>query len=129
MVSYACCLYRVQVQYFDVHFLDQSIPHLLTMPLNLLGRQCYAGVLRDAGVVGVALTLFIIGRDDWQRDGPLHEVLIPLLADPQWRIVWEDPAAQCLYHIQRLGWLGARGKQRLTRAFQLAYAAFNPRYA
>ena len=76
-----------------------------------------------------ALTLFIIGRDDWQRDGPLHEVLIPLLADPQWRIVWEDPAAQCLYHIQRLGWLGARGKQRLTRAFQLAYAAFNPRYA
>lgn len=75
------------------------------------------------------LTLFIIGRDDWQRDGPLHEVLIPLLSDPQLRIVWEDPAAQFLYRVHRLGWLTPRCKHLLTRAFQLCYATLYPRYA
>ena len=79
-----------------------------------------------------AAILLMVGRDDWQKDGPLNIQLLERLRRPGLRVVWEDPATAwvhawldwCRRHPALSGLLRQPG----LRAAQLAYAATHPAY-
>lgn len=79
-----------------------------------------------------AAILLMVGRDDWQKDGPLNIQLLERLRRPGLRVVWEDPATAWVHAwldwCRRHPALSGRLRQPGLRAAQLAYAATHPAY-
>ena len=80
-----------------------------------------------------ARILLMVGRDHWQKDGPLNIQLLDRLRRPGLRIVWEDPATAAIHAwLDRTRrWPGLPGwLQRLgLRSVQLIHALTHPAYA
>lgn len=79
-----------------------------------------------------AAILLMVGRDDWQKDGPLNIQLLERLRRPGLRVVWEDSATAWVHAwldwCRRHPALSGRLRQPGLRAAQLAYAATHPAY-
>ncbi len=77
--------------------------------------------------------LLMVGRDDWQRDGPLNIALLDRLQRPGVRVVWEDPATRVAHAWLRWirHWPGMPAALQLwgRRLLLLGCAAVWPRYA
>lgn len=79
-----------------------------------------------------ACTVFLVGRDDWQRDGPLNLALVDRLARLNIRIVWEEAAPEIAWRRQCVErsypWLKKLpGRARRSLA-QILYAVCHPSY-
>jgi len=46
--------------------------------------------------------VFLVGRDNWQKDDLLNHVLLTALKKTNCKIIWEDPAGNILYKLRRL---------------------------
>ena len=76
--------------------------------------------------------LLMVGRDHWQKDGPLNIQLLERLRRPGLRVAWEDPATAWVHawldwtrqHPGLPGWLRHLG----LRGAQLTYALVHPSY-
>lgn len=79
-----------------------------------------------------ATVLLMVGRDDWQKDGPLNIQLLERLRRPGLRVVWEDPATAWVHAwldwARRHPGLPSRLRHLGLRAAQLAYAVRHPSY-
>jgi len=76
--------------------------------------------------------IFLIGRDNWQKDDSLNHVLINYLKKTRHEIRWEDPAANILYKFRRfenkLKWLPNYIKTINLRVIQTFYGIFHWNY-
>lgn len=45
--------------------------------------------------------IYLIGRDNWQKDDSLNHILYRYLRKTGYKIVWEDPAGQMLYKLRQ----------------------------
>jgi hypothetical protein len=73
--------------------------------------------------------IFLIGRDNWQKDDSLNHVLIDYLKKTRHEIKWEDPAGSMLYKFRgfenNLKWLPNYFKKINLRVFQIFYGIFH----
>jgi hypothetical protein len=70
--------------------------------------------------------IFLIGRDNWQKDDSLNHILINHLKRTEYKIKWEDPAGCTLYKFRNfenhhLKWLPDYIKIINLRAIQIFY--------
>src|ERR1035437_7856185 len=76
--------------------------------------------------------IFLIGRDNWQKDDSLNHVLINYLRKARHEIRWEDPAGSLLYKYSsfenNLKWLPNYVKKINLRAIQILYGIFHWNY-
>lgn len=76
--------------------------------------------------------IFLIGRDNWQKDDSLNHVLINYLKKTRHEIRWEDPAANILYKFRsfenKLKWLPNYIKTINLRVIQTFYGIFHWNY-
>lgn len=76
--------------------------------------------------------IFLIGRDNWQKDDNLNHILIQNLKKTKHEIRWEDPAGSLLYKLRsfenKYNWLPNYVKKINTRILQLSYGLFNWNY-
>lgn len=78
-----------------------------------------------------AVTLLLIGRDDWRKDTQLNATLLARLRHLHLKIIWEEPTAMLLQWIHRFETmvpLGPKGRWWALKSIQLAYGAFHPGY-
>jgi hypothetical protein len=76
--------------------------------------------------------IFLIGRDNWQKDDLLNHILISYLKRTNFEIIWEDPAGELLYKLRRLEhqikWLPNSVKILNLRIVQVLFGVFNWKY-
>jgi hypothetical protein len=76
--------------------------------------------------------IFLIGRDNWQKDDALNHVLINYLKKSRHEIRWEDPAGSILFKFRsfenNLKWLPNYVKKINLRIVQIFYGIFNWNY-
>ncbi len=76
--------------------------------------------------------IYLIGRDNWQKDIFLNNLLVEHLKKTGNEIRWEDPAGNMLYKLRRienqLRWLPAFIRKINLRAFQIIYGLFHWSY-
>lgn len=76
--------------------------------------------------------ILLVGRDDWQKDEPLNQTLIPQLEQNQLRIVWEDPVAAMRFKLMKVlpGPLFSTLSKTTVfkRSLQLMYGIRHPGY-
>ena len=74
----------------------------------------------------------LIGRDDWQKDEALNLLLVEYFKKNNIAVVWEDPAANLIYFLQKnerkFPKLPASIKKFNLRLLQLSYALLHPSY-
>lgn len=77
-------------------------------------------------------TLLLVGRDDWQKDKYLNQILLDRLRQSGVKLVWEEPAAHAIYALRaverRLGWLPKHLKKINLSLIQLLYGITHPSY-
>lgn len=76
--------------------------------------------------------IFLVGRDNWQRNNALNHKLLQYLRDINYRIIWEDPASEFIYQLRRqenkFQWLPGVLKKFNLRFARLLYGLRHPRY-
>lgn len=76
--------------------------------------------------------IYLIGRDNWQKDGALNKILINYLKKTQHKIVWEDPAGDLIYKLRnietRFDHLPNYIKKVNLRILQIFYGLFHWSY-
>ena len=74
----------------------------------------------------------LVGRDDWQKDESLNLLLLQYLKKNNIPVIWEDPAAEFIYFLQKFerkfSTLPASIKKFNYRLLQLSYALIHPSY-
>lgn len=69
--------------------------------------------------------IFLLGRDNWQKDDALNHVLINHLREMNHQIIWEDPAGKLLYQFKKIEnkitWLPEFVKRFNLRFIQVLY--------
>jgi len=70
--------------------------------------------------------IFLVGRDNWQKDDQLNHVLLKNLKKTNCKIIWEDPAGDILYKLRRLEdnlkWIPRPVREINLRLVQFFYA-------
>ena len=76
--------------------------------------------------------LIIMGRDDWQRDMELNQILLDRFIQKKVRIIWEDAAAHWIFRLRKLEnklpWLSESIRLKNLRLLQLIYGLFHWSY-
>jgi len=76
--------------------------------------------------------IFLVGRDNWQKDDALNSIFLDFLKKNNHAIVWEDPAGALLYQWRRLErkikWLPESVKVLNLRILQVLYGLLHWRY-
>ncbi|MGL5112772.1 MAG: alpha/beta family hydrolase [Flavobacterium sp.] len=76
--------------------------------------------------------IFLIGRDNWQKDDALNHVLVRFLKKSKHEIKWEDPAGHLLYAFRsyehKLKWLPTFISVLNLRIVQIFYGIFHWNY-
>lgn len=77
-------------------------------------------------------TLLLVGRDDWQKDKYLNQILLDRLQQSDIELVWEEPAARAIYALRaaerRIGWLPKHIRKINLCLIQLLYGIAHPSY-
>ena len=76
--------------------------------------------------------IYLIDRDNWQKDNSVNHILITYLKKSNWEIRWEDPAGKFIYQLRKIQnrykWIPNYLKNINLRIVQILYGIFNPSY-
>ena len=76
--------------------------------------------------------IYLIDRDNWQKDNSVNHILITYLKKSNWEIRWEDPAGKFIYELRKIQnrykWIPNYLKNTNLRIVQILYGIFNPSY-
>ena len=76
--------------------------------------------------------LFLVERDDWQKDSALNHVLLKHLKRTKQQIIWEDPAGNLIYKLRcfenKNMWIPLTLKKLNLRILQTWYVIFHWSY-
>ncbi len=76
--------------------------------------------------------VFFAGRDNWEKDQELNQIIVKFLVENNIEIRWEDPAENLLFKFRFLekhfNWLPPFLKRNRRKIVQLTYGIFNWSY-
>ena len=76
--------------------------------------------------------IFLIGRDQWQKDDVLNQILVTYFKKNGCQIEWEDPAGNIIYHCRKFGLHFKNSANFLRiisiRCIQIVYGLFHWNY-
>lgn len=76
--------------------------------------------------------IFLVGRDNWQKDDSLNHILFNHLQKKKYEIIWEDPAGHLIYKFRKIEndikWIPNYVRKINLRLLQFVYGIFHWNY-